>query len=288
MPVIDGIMDVPVLEWCPAYDAALWIMLKRPPVASHHLGLVNDASLSLGFDAEGQNVRDNTNYFPSWDKLYEAAAQGKVELRGRPAIGLQKIVFELLGPSLRCEKWGDFEPILPAKLKAAGVFAFSNVERSRFLNDGMIYPTEFFPETAWAYTDIEVNFLQLMTWFHPAEGKALRVDTEVNFIEPEAPRAEASAKVVAKKEVGRRPRIWDRDGAINATRGAIYDGKLVRTPEAAAILGLSASTLEKLRLKGNGPKYAKLGRVCAYLPQDLEAWAAARSRKSTSESSGES
>jgi predicted DNA-binding transcriptional regulator AlpA len=57
----------------------------------------------------------------------------------------------------------------------------------------------------------------------------------------------------------------------------------VRTPEAAAILGLSASTLEKLRLRGNGPRYAKLGRICVYSPQDLEAWVIARSRQSTSE-----
>jgi predicted DNA-binding transcriptional regulator AlpA len=57
----------------------------------------------------------------------------------------------------------------------------------------------------------------------------------------------------------------------------------VRTPEAAAILGLSKSTLEKLRLRGNGPKYAKLGRICVYSPRDLEAWVVARSRNSTSE-----
>ena len=57
----------------------------------------------------------------------------------------------------------------------------------------------------------------------------------------------------------------------------------VRTPEAAAILALSTSTLEKLRLRGNGPKYAKLGRICVYSLQDLEAWVIARSRHSTSE-----
>ena len=175
--------------------------------------------------------------------------------------------------------------------------AFFNIAMQGFLNDGVLCPTEFVPETAWAYTDLEVNVRQLVRWFHPAEGKALRFGDEVNLIEPEAPRAEtsaeapqakSSAKAAGTRNVGRRPRERDRDGAINGTRGAIYDGKLVRTPEAAAILGLSASTLEKLRLRGNGPKYAKLGRVCAYSPQDLEAWAAARSRNSTSEPSGES
>lgn len=61
----------------------------------------------------------------------------------------------------------------------------------------------------------------------------------------------------------------------------------VRTPEAAAILGLSSSTLEKLRLKGTRPRYSKFGRICAYSLQDLEAWAVARSRISTSEPAGE-
>lgn len=61
----------------------------------------------------------------------------------------------------------------------------------------------------------------------------------------------------------------------------------VRTTEAAVILGLSKSTLEKLRLKGDGPKYAKLGKICVYAPRDLEAWAVARSRNSTSEPAGE-
>lgn len=210
MPVIDGNMDVPVLEWCPAYDAALWIMLKRPPVALCHLGLVKDGGLSLGFGAEGR-VRDNPNYFRSWDKLYEAASQGKVGLRGRPAIGLQKIVFELLGPSLLCEKWGDFEAIPPEKLKAAGVFAFHDIEKSHFLSDGVIYPTEYYPETAWAYDRIEVNFLQLRRWFHPAEGKNLRAGTEVNIMEPEEPQAKSSTKATVTRDVGGRPPKWDWD-----------------------------------------------------------------------------
>lgn len=67
----------------------------------------------------------------------------------------------------------------------------------------------------------------------------------------------------------------------------IYTPRRVRTPEAAAFLRLSDSTLEKLRLKGTGPKYAKLGRICVYSLEDLEEWVAARSRTSTSEASGE-
>lgn len=57
----------------------------------------------------------------------------------------------------------------------------------------------------------------------------------------------------------------------------------VRTEEAARFLGLSKSTLEKYRLTGGGPRYAKLGRICTYSLDDLQAWAAERSRNSTSE-----
>lgn len=57
----------------------------------------------------------------------------------------------------------------------------------------------------------------------------------------------------------------------------------LRTPEAATYLGLSKSTLEKYRLTGDGPRYAKLGKIVAYLPEDLDAWANARTRLSTSE-----
>lgn len=57
----------------------------------------------------------------------------------------------------------------------------------------------------------------------------------------------------------------------------------LRTKDAAAYLSLSKSTLEKYRLTGEGPRYAKLGKIVAYLPEDLDAWAEAHTRLSTSE-----
>lgn len=59
----------------------------------------------------------------------------------------------------------------------------------------------------------------------------------------------------------------------------------LRAPEAAAYIGLSASTLAKMRLRGDGPAYAKAGRrIVVYDPRDLDAWLTARRRMSTSES----
>ncbi len=53
--------------------------------------------------------------------------------------------------------------------------------------------------------------------------------------------------------------------------------------DAARILGLSESTLAKLRLSGNGPTYCKLGRRVLYRPDDLLAWLEQRRRQSTSD-----
>ncbi len=56
----------------------------------------------------------------------------------------------------------------------------------------------------------------------------------------------------------------------------------LRTDKAAEYTGLSASTLEKLRLTGGGPAYIKLGKVVVYDPTDLETWLASKRRQSTS------
>ena len=61
----------------------------------------------------------------------------------------------------------------------------------------------------------------------------------------------------------------------------------LRAPEAANFLGLSVSTLAKMRIRGDGPPYAKAGpRVVVYDPTDLEEWLASRRRISTSEDGG--
>jgi excisionase family DNA binding protein len=53
--------------------------------------------------------------------------------------------------------------------------------------------------------------------------------------------------------------------------------------EAAAYLRLSERTLERMRVTGNGPKFAKCGRRVVYRQSDLDAWVAARVVASTSE-----
>jgi excisionase family DNA binding protein len=58
---------------------------------------------------------------------------------------------------------------------------------------------------------------------------------------------------------------------------------LLSTTQAAAHCGLSPRTLEKLRITGGGPPFAKLGRSVRYAPADLDEWIASARRRSTSD-----
>jgi hypothetical protein len=51
---------------------------------------------------------------------------------------------------------------------------------------------------------------------------------------------------------------------------------------AAAALGISHRTLQSWRVRGGGPTYIKMGRSVRYDIAQLEAWARARERASTS------
>jgi predicted DNA-binding transcriptional regulator AlpA len=61
-------------------------------------------------------------------------------------------------------------------------------------------------------------------------------------------------------------------------------GSLLDVTAAAEHCGLSASTLNKLRCRGAGPKFLKLtGAAVRYDPKDLDLWIESRRRSSTSE-----
>jgi len=59
--------------------------------------------------------------------------------------------------------------------------------------------------------------------------------------------------------------------------------RYVRTKDAAYYVGLSKSTLEKMRLTGGGPEYSALGRVIVYQVADLDLWIASKKCRSTSD-----
>ena len=60
--------------------------------------------------------------------------------------------------------------------------------------------------------------------------------------------------------------------------------RILRTPAAAACVGLSVAMLEKMRLTGDGPPFIRLtARAVGYRPEDLDHWLEQRQRSSTSE-----
>ena len=58
---------------------------------------------------------------------------------------------------------------------------------------------------------------------------------------------------------------------------------LLKTKDAATHLGISKSTLEKLRLTGGGPVFIKRGKSVFYTELDLAYWIYANRRTSTSD-----
>ena len=66
--------------------------------------------------------------------------------------------------------------------------------------------------------------------------------------------------------------------------GAAFVGRrTLRTPDAAVYVGLATSTLNKLRVRGDGPVYSKLGRIVVYDIADLDGWLEVNKRASTSD-----
>ena len=59
--------------------------------------------------------------------------------------------------------------------------------------------------------------------------------------------------------------------------------RMLQVDEAAKVAGVSVSTLNKLRLTGGGPMFAKIGKRVVYDPSDLGTWLDSRKRSSTSD-----
>jgi hypothetical protein len=59
--------------------------------------------------------------------------------------------------------------------------------------------------------------------------------------------------------------------------------KVMVAKDAARLVGLSESTMAKLRLNVNGPTYCKLGRRVVYRAADLELWLQSRTTRDTSD-----
>jgi len=74
------------------------------------------------------------------------------------------------------------------------------------------------------------------------------------------------------------PKSHGTNGQSNTGAGV----RIMTTGEAAAILGLSASYLNKMRVTGCGPVFLKLSRAVRYTQADLDGWISSRRHSSTS------
>jgi predicted DNA-binding transcriptional regulator AlpA len=85
--------------------------------------------------------------------------------------------------------------------------------------------------------------------------------------------------------------IQGQGGHRNKAKGAIMTvleksgaiDPLLHPKEAAKMLNVSVSWLAKARLRGDGPRYVKIGRAVRYLLSSLREFVKARMRGSTSE-----
>ena len=62
----------------------------------------------------------------------------------------------------------------------------------------------------------------------------------------------------------------------------VTDKRLLTEKELSTWIGLSLPTLQRMRSKGGGPKFIRLGfRRLAYRPSDVEDWLASRTAERT-------
>jgi predicted DNA-binding transcriptional regulator AlpA len=74
-----------------------------------------------------------------------------------------------------------------------------------------------------------------------------------------------------------------KDTEMTKTALATSDDPLLAPKEAAPILGLSVSWLAKARLRGDGPRFVKIGHAVRYPLSYLRDYIRSRTRSSTSE-----
>ncbi|WP_144243535.1 hypothetical protein [Azospirillum argentinense] len=224
MPIVDGFISIPTLKWCSLCDAVLWIEHGRPPVAFRFTGAVSVPF--LGLDENGQDLRISQIYRDSFCKLYSVlCADNGAALRGRPAIGAQRISYDYGKRHVFCSEWGNDPVIIPKnRIEEASILEFENAVVDSVLTDGRIHPSEIRPDTAWAYAAPEVDFERLAMWFPRGDVQNLRIGEEKVLLLPKPqPNGSSAQPGASGRSAERHPyrtRILD---AIDELRDMIAD-----------------------------------------------------------------
>jgi hypothetical protein len=158
MPQFDG-LDIPAVEWCSIPQAILWIEARDVPVKEFHESLLPDRIDATEEEKESGKKR-----------LVLQAATGGVKLRGKPSKGKVEVVFdESQRPShAKCDEWGELATIPPGKVEEAGLAGLQG-------ENGELIGCDPSSTAQWAYSDVEVNFKQLMALYPAPAGEKIRV-----------------------------------------------------------------------------------------------------------------
>lgn len=228
MPIIDGGIDIPALEWCSILEAVLWIECRQIPVDPAFEAAIPDRISRVGLDEQGRSLGDPMTFQNSLGKLFALACAGGVSLHGRPALGKIKKTINHIGTFIASDKWGGDVHIPSEKIKEAGIAAFSEAAKFGFLSDGFCYSDTLLPKSAWAYSNTCVSFLELADRHPPAQGQSIRIGENATLTDQAnqgsnneiGSKIEIDAGSVSIKNAGGRPRVYDWEGAILAV---LYD-----------------------------------------------------------------
>lgn len=184
MPIVDGVLDIPALEWCSIREAILWMEFGQIPVSICYESALADriSSLALVFD---ENMRT-----ASCRGLCMLAAlvslENGVKIRGCPAERVQRVTYDSDGLlHVDCETWGKPTEIPLSLLKDnVSEFAFDKANMTGVLMDSRLFSTEERPDSFWAYSEVTVSFRDLIRLFPKDGSEDIRIGGEARIISP--------------------------------------------------------------------------------------------------------
>ena len=153
-------------------------------------------------------------------------------------------------------------------------------------------------ETFIAITGIKAHWLGHYALNDPSSVSRLRRGASPRLATVDRVRAWMGANLRAVEQLAIRAAVARRDGSRVRANGQVHGTRLsgaagertmkdhpeyLSTRQAASLLGVSARTLERFRVSGDGPPFCKFGHRVSYRRTEVDEWAQSRLRRSTSD-----
>jgi predicted DNA-binding transcriptional regulator AlpA len=273
MPIIDGGIDVPALEWCSISEAVLWIECRQEPIDPRWWNHLPNRLPVFTIDSQGHFISSAGIYRDSLKILYMHLCAGTVRLRGcriddeYPPIGKQSsaenciLINDDRAEIVSLDNISEINHSLLIDAASTGVLRLITI------ND---------PIEKWKFINPQASFVDLIARFPPKEGQSIRIGTDIklldnNILNNSCRKSRSSGKDNHKYESEEfDDKISGNKNIDNILRK--YNGdELLKRVEAAEYLNISVSTLEKLN-SHTGPKQIKLNRSVRYRVSDLDDW----------------